>query len=267
MSTIFYFTSTGNCLKIAKDISRDINIPSCNVTSIAKSLPIASLLKPTGIVGFVFPVYYAGMPLIVKDFLEQIDLTNANYTFVVAAYAKTTGNAGCLHQTKAILSQKNVKLNSGFYIKTVDNFILWTWDVPSMEKQQKMHIKAGSRSKRISNSITDKAAHFDHSPTEYIAPLLYGYGHFIKNARASGKYFHIGVKCNGCGTCVKVCPTNNIKLDNGKPKWYGNQCERCLACLHLCPNKAINYRNATKNKGRYKNPFIKLEELYNETCD
>jgi len=37
-----------------------------------------------------------------------------------------------------------------------------------------------------------------------------------------------------------------------------------LACFHLCPNKTINYGKVTFKRQRYKNPYNKMEEYYND---
>jgi ferredoxin/flavodoxin len=261
-NAIFYFTGTGNSLKVAKDIAEKTKTFDWNIVSIAKHIS-AQPLVPKGIVGFVFPVYYCGIPQIVRDFLEKVDVTNASYIFVVAAYGSTGGNGGCLHQAKSILSRKNRRLNAGFYIKTVDNFILWTWDIPSVEKQAYIHNMTDNAAGKIAEYISNKTEYFDKSFMEYIGPVVFGYTHFIKHVNSSGKLFFTGSPCNSCGTCVKVCPTKNIQLHNGKPEWQTGYCQRCLACLHLCPQKAIEFGKNTRKRHRYKNPFIKLEELIN----
>jgi ferredoxin/flavodoxin len=260
---IFYFTGTGNSLKIAKDIIDKTGMPDWNNVSIAKSISDVQSYSPKGIVGFVFPVYYCGIPQIVCDFIKKIDLSNTLYTFVVATYGATGGNGGCLHQAKNIFLQKNIRLNAGFYIKTVDNFILWTWDVPSKAKQQKVHKLTDIKVQKITKCITKKDEYFDESFTEYIGPKIFGYKNFISNVNVSDKLFFIGSECNSCGICAKVCPTYNIKLSNDKPEWKSEYCQRCLACLHLCPQKTINYGKNTKKRSRYKNPLIKIEELFN----
>lgn len=66
--------------------------------------------------------------------------------------------------------------------------------------------------------------------------------------------------CNGCGICSRVCPALNIKMVEERPKWQ-HTCERCTACMQLCPNRAIEFGNASKQWGRYKNPNITVKEL------
>ena len=60
-------------------------------------------------------------------------------------------------------------------------------------------------------------------------------------------------KCISCGKCAKVCPTGNIVMDGGRPRWQGN-CINCLACYHYCPTRSILYGTATRHKGQYHFP-------------
>lgn len=78
------------------------------------------------------------------------------------------------------------------------------------------------------------------------------------------KDFSINNKCNGCGTCTKVCPKGNISINknlkNSKPI-YGDTCESCLACINLCPQKAINIKRDKNPNARFKNENISIKEI------
>lgn len=47
--------------------------------------------------------------------------------------------------------------------------------------------------------------------------------------------------CTGCGTCLDVCPTGAIRLDenDGVSTIDLALCDECLVCLDVCPNGAI----------------------------
>jgi pyruvate ferredoxin oxidoreductase delta subunit len=51
--------------------------------------------------------------------------------------------------------------------------------------------------------------------------------------------------CNGCGTCILVCPEANainlVRLVDKKKKIevYGLRCKGCGLCVELCPKKAM----------------------------
>lgn len=45
--------------------------------------------------------------------------------------------------------------------------------------------------------------------------------------------------CTGCSHCMKVCPTQAIRVRDGKAKIYENRCIDCGECFKACPAKAV----------------------------
>jgi NAD-dependent dihydropyrimidine dehydrogenase PreA subunit len=48
-------------------------------------------------------------------------------------------------------------------------------------------------------------------------------------------------RCDGCGTCVKVCPDGAIYLVDGVAMVDQALCRECEACIAACPWEAISY--------------------------
>ncbi len=46
-------------------------------------------------------------------------------------------------------------------------------------------------------------------------------------------------KCEGCGDCVDVCPTEAIVIEDGKAVINEEDCADCGACEPVCPTSAI----------------------------
>jgi len=46
-------------------------------------------------------------------------------------------------------------------------------------------------------------------------------------------------KCNGCGTCVKACPAEVIKMQQERPVIDKDACIQCAVCVDQCPAQAI----------------------------
>ena len=57
-------------------------------------------------------------------------------------------------------------------------------------------------------------------------------------------------RCIGCGKCEKLCPLNNITLQNARPVW-GSNCTQCMACICYCPTRALEYGKKSVGKPRY----------------
>lgn len=57
-------------------------------------------------------------------------------------------------------------------------------------------------------------------------------------------------RCNGCGTCVKVCTDNNLEISDKKVGLSSNAIFGCIGCGHcamVCPNDAIVIKGRTLN--------------------
>jgi ferredoxin len=66
-------------------------------------------------------------------------------------------------------------------------------------------------------------------------------------ARAFGKELHTSDACTGCGQCVKLCPTGNIRREDGRIR-FGWDCMWCMRCIYACPQRAIS--------PRFSKPFV-----------
>lgn len=48
----------------------------------------------------------------------------------------------------------------------------------------------------------------------------------------------------GCSKCVKMCPTENIIIEDNKAKGK-DKCTVCYRCVNLCPEQAITILGRT----------------------
>ena len=45
-------------------------------------------------------------------------------------------------------------------------------------------------------------------------------------------------KCTGCTTCLRHCPTEAIRIKDGRAVIDGERCIDCGVCIRICPHKA-----------------------------
>lgn len=71
--------------------------------------------------------------------------------------------------------------------------------------------------------------------------------------------FYTAGGCNGCATCVSLCPIGNIVMKDGRPE-IGKRCLTCGACYHNCPSAAIRYRGE-KSRVQYRHEGVSLRDI------
>lgn len=55
-------------------------------------------------------------------------------------------------------------------------------------------------------------------------------------------------KCIGCSHCMNICPTEAIRVKNGKAELFENSCIDCGECFRVCPVNAIIIEQDDFNK-------------------
>ncbi|MBN1498634.1 MAG: flavodoxin family protein [Spirochaetes bacterium] len=117
---IYYFSGTGNSLYAAEKIAFNLNAELIPVASIADS---EKIIITADSAGFVFPLYYQGLPVVMMEFFDKIEFTNESYVFaVVTRGLAPTG--GVLNKMNSILKNRNMKLDYGAYVTMPSNFFL-----------------------------------------------------------------------------------------------------------------------------------------------
>ncbi|MEW9124458.1 MAG: EFR1 family ferrodoxin [Thermotaleaceae bacterium] len=255
-TNIYYFSGTGNSLKVAKDISEKLGETTLiSIPKAIKSGPDTSVDN----IGIVFPVYCWGMPLMVTEFVKKLRKEHAKYFFAIATCGGSA--AGTLLQTQKKLARQNIKLSSGFVVQMPTNYIVWGGAI-SEERQKKMFENWVNRTGHIANTIKKQEEHGIESGSIlanfFLSKALYSVSmpHFLK----MDKDFWVDSRCDHCGICKKVCPADNIEIKEGKPVW-NHKCEQCLACIQWCPKQAIQYGKKTQERERYTNPFVNIKEF------
>ncbi len=254
---IFYFSGTGNSFIVARDIAKGTD---GKLTSIPDKINDESIKSDAECIGIVFPVYFGGYPLIIDNFLKKIENIKDKYIFAVVTCGGSPGAS--INLFEKLVESFGGKLSGAFSIQMPGNYIPFYGAIDET-KQKNLFENENKKVISIIDYVkSGKQGFIDNSNfiMNFVTKIIYNIA--TKRVHEMDKNFRSDEKCNGCGTCAKVCPVKNIELKDNKPVWK-NQCEQCFACLQWCPKAAIEYKNSSVGRKRYHHPDVKITDMIN----
>ena len=255
---ILYFTATGNCLYVARELADE----NTELLSIPQLMKDDRYSLEADEIGIVYPIYGHMPPNMVRTFIGKAKL-KAGYKFAVLTY----GNRKC--NAVEIWDGISAKAGNAFdYITTmvmVDNWL------PNFDMNEQMKID-----KHIPESLerirTDLAAQRRwHEPVTDLERQQHagflqasGVDPEVGFMMRSEEAFAVTDACVGCGICADVCPRGNYELTSEGVKTEGD-CEFCFSCIHNCPQKAIVFSRMSEvnPNARYRNEHVSLWSIKN----
>ena len=254
---LFLFSGTGNSLNVAIRILE--NIENCEILSIPKVFEEKKFNYEAAKIGFIFPVYFLDAPHIVREFLKNIKISGNPYVFAIATCGGEIGKT--FRTINKLLDRQNRKLHSEFSLVLPSNSIILTDKTSTPEEIDRLIKNSEVRINEIIETI-------NNNEIEKFIPTRISFNN--KFGSRMGKIFLFRIfndrkfkvdneKCIRCGTCVSVCPMNNIEIVDDKVT-YNHNCEMCSACIHWCPQNAIQHFN-TRGVPRYHHPNIKVKQM------
>ena len=239
---IYYFSATGNSKHAAEVIAEKTGDVAVNIVDVMNGRE--KIKEKSEKTGFVFPVYYWGLPEIIKRFASMPEVKNSlgDYVYCVITCGATTGTAD-----KMLAKKLGRNFDYSYSLRMPDNYVM-LYDPSPKEKAQKFLAHADKELESVCEDINASAKKRAGSTDGGVKSLFVS--KFYNICRTTKK-FRADDKCVSCGLCSKKCPDNAIEIKNGKPVWIKSKCQHCTACINRCPKEAIQFGKGSETRRRY----------------
>lgn len=261
---IYYFSGSGNSLAIAREIAGRVG---------GRLVPVVAALHGEGIrsgaetVGMVFPVYDFKAPELFYRLVDRIEGIEGIRLFAVATYGICPKDA--LLKLEERIRSRGGSLAAGWTVEMPHSGLGYrAW---SEEHRAALAEEGRARAAEIAELITSRSGGSiemkrigaDFLFTRRIFSAVPGIASILRAVLFGGwdaLAFYADDRCNGCSVCVRICPMNNVRLQEGRPVW-GEECVNCFACLQWCPLEAIQAGPVTADMPRYHHPEVKAADI------
>lgn len=261
---VLYFTGTGNCLYVARQLAGKEG----KILSIPQLMRKKQFEIEADEIGLVYPIYGHMPPNMVREFIMKARL-KAEYKFAVLSY----GNRKC----NAVEIWDGISRKAGNVFDYIGTIVMVDNWLPNfdMNEQVKIDKHIPENLAKITSDLSNRRRWHEpvtqeereqHEGFMSLSGLDPEVGFLMKADRS----FRVTDDCIHCGICTYVCPRGNYELTGQGVKMQGD-CEFCFACIQNCPQRAILFKRnedgtwpdgSEKNpNARYRNENVSLMDL------
>lgn len=231
----YYFTGTGNTLRVVSKMAETFRKAGVetNLFRLEKSDPVS--INTDHVIGLAFPITVQTASPFIWKFVHALPEAPGTEIFMVDTMMAFSGAVvGPLRQ---VLKAKNYSTIAAREIIMPNNWyprkINRCWN--NIVTSRGMH-----KAEKYAGDILSGKARWRRVPA-----LSDGFYRMMmidsiwKGRAAVGASFRVdSEKCNNCLICEKLCPVNNINIDDDKP--FADRCIQCMRCIMFCPAAAIS---------------------------
>jgi len=241
---IALFSQTGNTRKVAEAINGEFEKRGWDTRIL--SIPDADPSETAGaaVIGVGTPVMYMEVPPVVKKWLQRMPEGDGRPSFVFTTYGHVYGG-NVLRKLAGILGGAGFTSAGGIEVPAEHNFPTLKGvsgfgpGKPDKQMTDEVRRFADGLVTRLEKKAVPEVPldRLDNGRKafNFISGLLP-----LRTKINSMPEIKQDIEaCEGCGTCVELCPQENIRIVEGKAV-RGKDCIKCWQCVENCPNNALH---------------------------
>ena len=226
-----FFSPTGTSAKVGKAIAKGMGFDDVKVTDLTcdESTDLVSVSHEVAIIAV--PVYGGRVAPLAMKRLQRLQAEHAPVV-LVAVYGNRDYEDALVELRDFAVEKGFTPLSAGAFIGE-HSFSTEQYPVAVGRPDQddlNLAIQLGADSvKKLQAGTIDSIGNF----------FIKGNRPY-KSLKASAPVSPVSnERCNGCATCLDVCPTHAISIDEaGQVVTVAEKCIKCCACVKVCPEGA-----------------------------
>jgi len=254
-----YFSGTGNSKYIAQVFSEKMG---AQCLSIEDDAELAAQIKAHDTIAFCYPIYGSRVPMIMREFAARhMDALAGKKLVILVTQLIFSGDGARV--LIDLFPKRHVEVIYAAHLIMPNNVCNFALLRQASEKRTRKQLHKAERQlaricQDIKHGIVKKRGFSAYARVlgSMQGVAWMGGSHNVTPAKGSMEFramrdVKIHEDCNACGLCVKACPMNNLRNEQGKIA-HNNNCTVCYRCINLCPNKAITVFFHQRPKWQFK---------------
>ena len=237
-----YLSGTGNTKHVTELLFKEIGANGALVP--IESSGVDEALEDDELI-LAYPTQFSNIPYLVRDFINKhADIWQGKKIFLITTMGLFAGDGtGCAAR---LLKKYGAVITGGLQIVMPDSI----GDCKALKKshEQNKEIIAKADKRIIDAASQMRAGRYHKEGLSFASHLAGLFGQrlwfYNKTTGYTDKLKIDPSKCIGCGLCAKNCPTQNIRIEDGKAV-SSDQCTMCYRCVDFCPKQAVTLLGKT----------------------
>ena len=237
-----YLSGSGNTKHIVTLLLNELGTNGISVP--VESEDVKNALEGDEII-LAYPTMFSNIPYLVRDFIiSHESVWKGKKIFLITTMGLFAGDGtGCAAR---LLKKYGAEITGGLQIVMPDSIGDCKALKKSKEQNKAVIDKADKRVTEAAKKIRE--GNYPKEGLSFAAHLAGLFGQrlwfYNKTTGYTDKVKIDPAKCIGCGICAKNCPTQNIKIEDGKAV-ASSKCTMCYRCINHCPKQAMTLLGKT----------------------